>query len=209
MKELYIIRHGETELNRLGIVQGRGINSDLNDTGIAQAQAFYNHFKLVSFDKIYTSKLKRTHQTVKQFIDKGLPWEQLGGLDELAWGVWEGKPNTEEARAAFKEVMEKWQGGNYEAKFEGGESPNEVMVRLQQAMKVIESRQEEKRILICMHGRAMRLLMCLLTKKPLSEMGDFPHQNTTLYKVNFVDGHYHIVDFNNTEHLKDLIDSRA
>ncbi len=31
-KELYIIRHGETELNRLGIVQGRGVNSDLNDT---------------------------------------------------------------------------------------------------------------------------------------------------------------------------------
>jgi len=200
MKELYIIRHGETELNRLGIVQGRGVNSDLNDTGRAQALAFY---------KIYTSKLKRTHQTAQHFIDLGLPWEQLEGLDELAWGLWEGKPNTEEARAAFKEVMEKWQGGNYEAKFEGGESPNDVMFRLQQAMKVIESRPDEKCVLVCMHGRAMRLLLCLLAKKPLCEMADFPHQNTTLYKVNFVDGHYNIIDFNNTEHLKDLIDARG
>ena len=41
MKEIYIIRHGETELNRLGIVQGRGVDSDLNDTGRAQAEAFY------------------------------------------------------------------------------------------------------------------------------------------------------------------------
>lgn len=208
MKEIYIIRHGETELNRLGIVQGRGVNSDLNDTGRAQALAFYHHYKHVAFDKIYTSKLKRTHQTVQHFIDLGLPWEQLSGLDELAWGIWEGKPNTEEARIAFKELVEKWQGGNYQAKFDTGESPNDVMFRLQQAMEIIAKHEEEQRILICMHGRAMRLLLCLLSNKPLCEMGDFPHQNTALYKVGFADGQYTIIDFNNTEHLKDLKDKR-
>jgi broad specificity phosphatase PhoE len=208
MKELYIIRHGETELNRLGIVQGRGINSDLNETGIAQANAFYEHYKGVKFDKIYTSKLKRTHQTVKSFIDGGLPWEQLEGLDELAWGIWEGKPNTEDARVIFKEIAEKWAGGNYEAKFEGGESPNEVLQRLQLAMTIIENQPTEQRVLICMHGRAMRLLLCLLAKKPLSQMVDFPHQNTTLYKVNFNNGHYDIIEFNNTDHLKALTEHR-
>jgi broad specificity phosphatase PhoE len=209
MKELYIIRHGETELNRLGIVQGRGINSDLNEMGRSQAAAFYRHYQHIKFDKIYTSSLKRTHQTVQSFIDLGLSWEQLSGLDELAWGIWEGKPNTEEARAAFKVIMEKWQGGNYEAKFDTGESPNDVMFRLQQAMEVIESRADEKRVLICMHGRAMRLLLCLLNKKPLCEMGDFPHQNTVLYKLAFENGQYQIIDFNNTDHLKELIDHRG
>lgn len=207
MKEIYIIRHGETELNRLGVVQGRGINSDLNDTGRAQAEAFYHHYKAIAFDKLYTSKLKRTHQTVQRFIDSGLPWEQLEGLDELAWGEWEGKPNTEEARIAFKEVVEKWQGGNYEAKFEGGESPNEVSFRLQKALEIIKSKTDEKRVLICMHGRAMRLLLCLLLEKPLSEMGDFPHQNTTLYRLNLTDNHFTVIDFNNTDHLKELIDA--
>ncbi len=209
MKEIYIIRHGETELNRLGIVQGRGINSDLNDTGRVQAKAFFEHYKNIKFDKIYTSKLKRTHQTVQHFIDLGLPWEQLAGLDELAWGIWEGKPNTEEARAAFKDVVERWQGGNYEAKFEGGESPNEVMLRLHEALELIKRNTNEKCVLICMHGRAMRLLLCLLAKKPLSEMADFPHQNTTLYKLHLDDdGHFTIIDFNNTDHLQHLIDTR-
>ncbi|MES2652126.1 MAG: histidine phosphatase family protein [Bacteroidota bacterium] len=204
MKELYIIRHGETELNRLGIVQGRGVNTDLNDTGRAQANAFYAHYQHIPFDHIYTSKLKRTHQTAQQFIDLGLPWDQLEGLDELAWGEWEGKPNTEEARHAFKEIVEQWQGGNYEAKFDGGESPNDVLFRLTKAVDVIKSKADEKCVLICMHGRAMRLLLCYLLDKPMSEMGDFPHQNTTLYRLSYNNNKFEVIDFNNTEHLKKL-----
>lgn len=203
MKEIYIIRHGETSLNKLGIVQGRGIDSDLNDTGRAQAHAFFNHYQGVVFDKVYTSELKRTHQTVKGFIDLGLPWQKLGGLDELAWGLWEGQKSSIKSRAAFREMMEEWQAGNYHARFEGGESPNDVQTRLEEAMQIILSQKNEKIILICMHGRAMRLLLCLLLGKPLSEMSIFPHQNTTLYKLNYVDGKFSVIDFNNTVHLKE------
>lgn len=201
-KEIYIIRHGETELNKLGIVQGRGINSDLNDTGRSQAAAFYARYKYVPFEKVYTSKLKRTHQTVQGFIDAGIQWEQVAGLDELAWGKWEGKPNDDNAMAAFKAIVQAWNDGDYDAHFEGGESPNEVLVRLSEAIDLIKSRKDEKLILICMHGRAMRLLLCLLMNKPLSEMGDFPHQNTTLYKVELTGDEFSITEFNNTDHLK-------
>lgn len=201
-KELYIIRHGETELNKQGIVQGRGINSDLNDTGRAQAEAFYAKYKDVAFDKVYTSELKRTHQTVKGFIDAGLPWTQLSGLDELAWGTWEGQPNDENAMAAFKSIMEKWTSGDYDARFEGGESPADVIVRQKEALEVIRTAKDEKTVLICMHGRAMRLFLCLLTGRPLSEMTEFPHLNTTLYKVEMTGDQYVITEFNNTDHLK-------
>jgi len=205
MKELYIIRHGETELNRLGIVQGRGVNADLNDTGIAQAAAFFNKYSEVKFDKIYTSSLKRTHQTVKGFIDLGLPWEQLDGLDELAWGEWEGKPNTEEAREAFREVVRQWQIGNYNAKFEGGESPNDVGVRLSKAIEHIKKQENEKCVLVCMHGRAMRLILCILLNKPFSDMEEFPHSNTTLYRLQFDGEKFTLLDSNNTSHLEQLL----
>ena len=201
-KEIYIIRHGETDLNKQGIVQGRGINSDLNDTGRKQAAAFYAAYKDVAFDKVYTSKLKRTHQTVKGFIDAGIAWEQLEGLDELAWGVWEGKPNDELAISAFKDLMEKWEAGDFDAHFEGGESPNDVVIRENKAIEIIKNAPNEKTVLVCMHGRAMRLFLCLLTNTPISEMTAFPHQNTTLYKVELTGDEFVITEFNNTDHLK-------
>ncbi|WP_443947326.1 histidine phosphatase family protein [Pedobacter sp. AW1-32] len=204
MKEIYIIRHGETELNRQGIVQGRGINSDLNDTGRAQAEAFYQEYKNIAFDKLYTSELKRTWQTIQKFIDADLPWERLSGLDELAWGIWEGKPNSEEAREAFRAMLEHWEKGDYAAHFEGGESVQDVYERLKGPMEVFMTRPEEQKVLVCMHGRAMRVFLCLLTGKPLSEMTEFPHQNTVLYKIGFSEGKFSILEFNNTKHLEHI-----
>jgi broad specificity phosphatase PhoE len=200
-KEFYIIRHGETDLNKQGIIQGRGIDSDLNDTGRAQAAAFYAKYKDVPFDKVYTSALKRTHQTVKGFLDAGLTWEIHPEIDELAWGEWEGKQTNEHAIGAFKDITEKWQAGNYDARFAGGESPNDVAERLEQFIELMKSRTDEKLVLVCMHGRALRLLMCLLSNLPMSAMYDFPHQNTGLYRLRFDGSQFTITETNNTDHL--------
>jgi probable phosphoglycerate mutase len=181
IKTLYIVRHGQTDLNKQGIVQGRGRDTDLNEEGRKQAQQFYQAYQDVPFDKIYISELKRTQQSIQPFIDLGLPYEKLEGLDELAWGVLEGQPSTPENKNAFLKLMRDWLDGNLDSKFEGGESPNEVKER---------------------HGRAMRLLLCLLMNKPLTEMEDFPHQNLVLYKVTWDGTKYEIVDFNNAAHLK-------
>ncbi|RYE19700.1 MAG: histidine phosphatase family protein [Sphingobacteriaceae bacterium] len=204
-KTLYIIRHGETDLNKAGIVQGRGMDTNLNETGRKQGEAFYKAYKNVAFDKIYTSVLKRTHQTVKQFIDSDIAWEQLSGLDEMAWGDYEGKAVSEETRGRFKKIMQSWKDGDLDVRFENGESPNEVQIRQKEALEIIMSHPEENTVLICMHGRAMRLLLCLLNNQPLTEMDGYPHRNTTLYKVNFDGEKFHIIDFNNTDHLKYLL----
>ena len=201
-KVIYIIRHGETQLNKTGIVQGRGIDSDLNDTGITQASAFYKAYQHVEFDKIYTSNLKRTQQTVQPFIDAGIPFEKLGGLDELAWGEWEGKESSAESLLFFRNLLEKWQSRDYDAKALNGESPREVAKRLLEAMEVINNNKNEKVILICMHGRALRLLLCLLTGKPMCAMANFPHKNTSLYTLKSFGNKFVIKNFNSLDHLK-------
>lgn len=66
-KTIYIIRHGETDYNKQGIIQGGGIDSSLNELGRRQAQQFYQAYHHIQFDRIYTSELKRTHQSVAPF----------------------------------------------------------------------------------------------------------------------------------------------
>ncbi|MES2274729.1 MAG: histidine phosphatase family protein [Bacteroidota bacterium] len=202
IKNLYIVRHGQTDLNKQGIVQGRGMDTDLNAEGRLQADLFYRSYKDVAFDKIYISELKRTQQSIQQFIDLGIPYQKLAGLDELAWGIYEGKASTPETKAAFLQVMRKWTAGDLDVKFEDGESPNEVQARQKEALATIIGHTQEKNVLICMHGRAMRLLLCLLTGQPLTRMEDFPHQNLVLYKVAYDGEKFEIVDFNNSIHLK-------
>ena len=43
-KEIFIIRHGETDYNLQGIIQGKGVNPSLNDKGRKQAQLFFDHY---------------------------------------------------------------------------------------------------------------------------------------------------------------------
>jgi probable phosphoglycerate mutase len=201
-KTIYIIRHGETDLNKLGIVQGRGMDSELNEKGREQAEAFYRAYKHIPFDKIYTSTLRRTHQTVRKFIDSNIPWTQYPGLDELGWGIHEGKESTEQIRSDFETITQNWRAGELHHKFEHGESPLEVKERQLIVLEKLIEENNDKNILICMHGRAMRLFLCLLTNQPLTEMDTFPHSNTTLYKVEYDGKEFHILDFNNTNHLE-------
>jgi broad specificity phosphatase PhoE len=203
-KKLYIIRHGETDLNKNGIVQGRGIDADLNERGRSQGLAFFEKYKDRPFDKIYTSSLVRTHQTVAKFIEKGIPWEQLSGLDELAWGKYEGLKSTPELRVDFKKLIENWSLGRYDEKVEGGESPNEVFVRQAASMEHILAQENENLVLICMHGRAMRLLMCQLLKKSLDKMDEYPHQNTSLYILDYDGINFEMQTFNSLVHLQNL-----
>jgi broad specificity phosphatase PhoE len=203
-KTLYIIRHGQTDFNKQGIIQGRGINTDLNEMGRKQGAAFFNAYKEVPFDKIYISELKRTQQTIQQFIDLGIPYQKLSGLDELAWGIHEGQPSTPENRLIFKHIMTDWLEGRLDSKFEGGESPNEVQARQKEALAEIMSHPDEKTVLICMHGRAMRLFLCLLTGLPLTKMDEFPHQNVILYKVTYDGSNFEITESNNSDHLQHL-----
>ncbi len=128
-KTMYIVRHGQTDLNKRGIIQGRGMDTNLNDEGRRQAALFFNAYKTVPFDKIYISELKRTQQSVQPFIDLGIPYEKLPGLDELGWGIHEGNPATPENKSEFLQIMRDWMDGKLDEKFEGGESPNEVKAR--------------------------------------------------------------------------------
>lgn len=207
-KIFYFIRHGQTDLNLRGIVQGRGVNSPLNDNGVKQAEAFFAMYKHVPFKKVYTSTLLRTHQTVERFVeDLGLPVEQHVGLDEISWGIYEGKEQDETIMNGFAQVVASWQAGDLDLSIEQGESPNALVERQKEAIDYILAQpKDEDIVLVCLHGRALRILLCHLTGVPVNEMDTFPHTNTALYVVEYENGKFTITDYYNTKHLDLLAD---
>lgn len=200
-KTIYLIRHGETDFNRLGIVQGSGVDTDLNDTGMLQAQAFFERYKHIPFDKIYTSALKRTQQTVAPFLELPIPSEVIPELNEINWGIIEGATPTPESSQLFMDMLEAWRNGNLDQCVEDGETPNELYARQQQGLQKIMGRSEERCILICMHGRAMRSFLCLLTATPLADMDHFGHSNVCLYILEYGAQGFHVTLNNDTAHL--------
>lgn len=182
-KKIFIIRHGETDFNRNGIVQGSGIDSDLNEKGQLQALAFFEYYKNHSFDKIYTSSLKRTHQSVIHFLNKNIPWEQHDGLNEISWGNREGKKPDHLDNINFAEITKKWNAGHTHLKFENGESPEEVSKRQMDFIQYLLENKAENSVLIAMHGRALKILMAKLVYNDLSKMDHFEHTNLCLYQL--------------------------
>lgn len=202
IKKIYIIRHGQTDFNLQGIVQGSGVNSSINQKGRLQAQAFFDVYKHVPFDKIYTSALKRTTESVQAFIDLGIPFLPLDGLNEISWGKKEGQPITLQEDAYYNWMLNQWQLGNTHERIEEGESPDDVTKRQESAFNYIMSKSEESTILICMHGRAMRILLCRLLNYPLRSMDMFEHQNLCLYQLDYTGSMFSLKKSNDTAHLK-------
>ena len=127
--------------------------------------------------------------------------KKLEGLDEIDWGVWEGKSLSEEGRQYYLETVKRWSNGETSYAIEGGESPEMVRDRQIKAFDAIMDNSKEELILICMHGRAMRILLPTLLNIPLYKMDQFEHENTSLYQLSYDGKKFVITTHNDTSHL--------
>ena len=204
LKKIYLLRHGQTDYNLQGVVQGSGIDAPINATGRAQAEAFFGAYREVQFDQLYHSALIRTRQSIQGFIDLGIPVVALTELNEISWGDYEGTPMTPEEGEYYRMMLDQWQQGNLDYAIAGGESPNSVAERLHRAIQIILNGPGET-ILVCMHGRAMRIFLSLICQTPLKEMDQYEHGNLCLYLLQQEEkGGFKLLNQNDQEHLRDL-----
>lgn len=128
-KNLYLIRHGETELNRLGYMQGGGVNIKLNERGQRQAELLSQSLRSTPLDVIVASPLTRAVETARKVRfphHAEAAYVEDERFVEMHWGVYEGR----EANAEIAALKLRWDNGDFDAKFDGGESPNEAAARV-------------------------------------------------------------------------------
>lgn len=185
-------------------MQGSGIDAPINVNGRKQASAFFEAYQNIPFDQVYYTGLQRTKQSIQSFLDLGIPAVSTSDLNEISWGDYEGLPMTHEENQYYLHMLGQWQQGNLDYSIAGGESPNMVAKRMQRAIDAILEGPGET-ILVCMHGRAMRIFLSLIMKEDLRHMDAFEHKNLCLYLIEEnEDGTFGLLKRNDIEHLKEL-----
>lgn len=157
MGKLFVIRHGETEYNRLKLFMGQA-NPELNKNGLKQAESLGKKAKKLSIDLILSStkiRCKQTAKIVNKYLDKEIIYDRR--LVERNIGVYKGL--TE------KEVKDKYQGSFkndivkiYNETPPKGESANHVQKRVFAAMRDVIRKFPDKRILVITHGYTARMI---------------------------------------------------
>jgi probable phosphoglycerate mutase len=167
--EIIFIRHGETDWNARGLIQG-SIETDLNAKGHEQAKLVAHllaeqNLKLSEFD-FYVSPQKRARQTMAHIVlALGLPSEYVvmdHRLRELGFGIWESKPFWE---LKASPIYPADPVTRYSWRPEGGESYADGTLR------VVEFKQRLKRkAIVVSHGAVGRCLIGNMTNLSPAEL---------------------------------------
>ncbi len=137
---IIMLRHGRTEANAQGLLQGR-IDPDLDELGVRQAAAAAS--AIGNVDRVIASPLARAQQTAAAF---GVAVETDERFIELDYGDWEGMP----VRAVPQQTWADWRA-DLTFTPPGGESLAELSIRVRAGLEDLASQAEDANIVIVSH----------------------------------------------------------
>jgi broad specificity phosphatase PhoE len=172
MTTLLLVRHGETDWNAEGKLQGHS-DRPLNDYGRRQAQALGDRLAAGQFDALYASDLSRARETAEILGAKlGLAVAVDPDLREKNWGSWEGLTSDERLHVAYE-----------------GETTEAHRERTLRAVERIAERHPGGRVVVVTHGGSLRRLQAAVSgvASPVIE-------NCAIWAVAHEDGRFRSID---------------
>lgn len=155
---LYIVRHGETDWNREGRVQGH-TDTPLNATGRSQARALRQQLVSVTFHAAYASDLSRAYETATIIIGEGaISVIPCRDLRERHCGDWEGRILDEIAQTD-PIGLEAWRNRQADAGPPGGENESLLQDRVLATLDGIVAAHAGQTVLVATHGGPVRAIL--------------------------------------------------
>ncbi len=181
MKELYFIRHGQTEWNAIRRMQGQW-NSDLNDTGRAQADVNGRMLATLDIETMFASPLDRTRQTA-EIINRHLNVDVTFDERIMEWdcGDWSGN--------LYAEVKERWpeqwaalQADRFHYRGPNCENYPDMIARSTPFLDGLRDH-EASRIAIVSHGMIGRVMVSVLLGHDEQTMLSYTQDNDVVFRV--------------------------
>ena len=189
--EICFVRHGQTDWNLQGFIQGRE-NNPLNETGIAQAKDTANFLKQQHWDVIISSPLIRAYDTAKE-IAKAVGISSIV-LDEHFLERNFGEVSGHKV-SVYLDAPE-------DRTWEGFETDEEIKVRVWEGIQLVLEKYKGKKIIIVAHSHTIKAFLTQIAPDQIQMRSKF--HNACSSFVFYVDEKWHLGRFNVSDHITSL-----
>ena len=199
---LFLVRHGETESNRLNLVLGRD-DVPLNERGLWQAERVGRALAREPLAAVYSSPLRRTLDTARAVAaPHGLAVQIEQGLVEMDIGEADGLTFAE-VRSRYPGLLEAWaseEGPN--EPMPGGERLVDVQERAWAAVQDIAARHADETVVAVAHNFVILSLLVRVLGIRLGQFRRLRHSLAAVSVVDFLPARVLLVRLNDTCHLE-------
>ncbi len=202
---IFLIRHGATDSNmkRPYILQGKGIDLSLNETGKKQALAVANFLKTQPLSAVYSSTMRRAIETASSISSHHqLEVNTFKELEECDVGNWEGK-DWDSIMTEFPEDYDKFINDPAENPYLGGESYSNVFDRAYPTLKLIMQKHPGETIAVVAHNVVNRVILADLLGIERRKAKDIKQSNTGINILEFDQKEVKLLTMNSIFHLND------
>ena len=198
--KLYIIRHGQTDWNVQGRIQGRQ-DIPLNAAGRSQAQMLAKGMEKRPVTAIYSSPQIRAMETAEAIAGPlGLTVKAVPQLMEIGYGDWEGR-SAEDILTTDRELYESWWQHPATVAPLGGETLNQVDARCKKAWERIKGEMKGDTAVVAHGGTLAHFIVHLLEGRPDAAEIVVGNASITTIEYDPVTGQCSLAGLNDCSHL--------
>ena len=206
--KLYFVRHGRTEWNEEGRIQGANGDSPLLESSIQQLEALGQHLSQTYFDAAYSSDLPRAVHTAQIILKQNqhpITLQETPALREWHLGRLEGR-KIMELKALYPEEMEAFRHdlSQFHHNLFDAESLSDTTKRTCDFVKSLKGKELDT-VLIVGHGANLTAsIRTLLGNKPeeLRKNGGLDNASVTILTTDDFE-HFYLETWNDTSYLED------
>lgn len=207
--DLYITRHGETEWNLEGRLQGR-LDSPLTELGVNQARALGLKLRDEGIELIISSPSKRavkTAEIINEYLNLSIKTDS--GLLEMDLGSWQGLNSEEIKETSIENFDFFWNDpSRFNSDMTSGESFEDIISRVSNSLEniILNYKNKYNKILIIGHGLVLKSIYLYIEKKPLKDFwkGEFMKQ-TNLNILRVTNNKKYFILKGDTSHLEEML----
>jgi broad specificity phosphatase PhoE len=200
---LIMVRHAQTDWNKNRLVQGGGVDSELNNTGLEQAQRLGQALQNTKLAAVYAGPLRRTLATAAPIAQKhGLEIIREPDLIEINVGDLNGAPMKQ-----FGDLLNSYFSSNRDAgqfRMPGGESLAELAARTWGATQRILKQHPDGEVVAVSHHLALLTIICQALGLDLGYFRRMKQDLAAISILEFKDGKATLAQLNDTCHLNGL-----